>query len=55
MKTPKIKNIVNERGGYICGGLGDKGCGKDAGIPKVIEGYAYCAKCYKRIKGGKKW
>ncbi len=47
----KVRNKFNEQGGWICGGLGDKGCGADAGIARLIRGYAYCQKCYKKLKG----
>jgi len=45
----KIKNKF-KNGGYVCGGFGSKGCGKDAGIGQLIKGIVYCAKCYRRIK-----
>lgn len=47
----KPKNLFNKQGGFVCGGNGSQGCGKDAGIARLIRGYAYCAKCYKGIKG----
>ncbi len=54
VKLPKIKNKFNKKTSqFICGGTGDKGCGRDAGIGIVIRGYVYCAKCALRIKGGK--
>lgn len=52
MKTTKLKNKFNKKTGqFICGGMSDKGCGKDAGIGIVIRGYVYCIKCAKKLKG----
>lgn len=50
----KIKNRVNVKtGSFICGGFGEKGCGRDAGIGVVIKGIVYCSKCAKKMKGEK--
>ena len=49
-----LKNKISDAGGLVCGGFGNKGCGKDAGIGQLIRGVVFCAKCYKEIKGVKK-
>jgi len=46
----KLKNKVNEKTGiFLCGGYGNKGCGREIGI---IKGYVYCQKCANQIKRG---
>lgn len=53
----KLKNKISDAGGLVCGGFNrqkDKGCGKDTGVGQLIRGVAYCAKCYRDIKGVKK-
>ena len=54
MKTPKIKNKVNEKTGmFLCGGMGGKGCGREVNLGTVIKGIVYCTKCARKIKGVK--
>lgn len=54
VKTPKLKNKFNKDRGYVCGGVGDRGCGRDVGLGIVVRGIVYCQKCYGKIKGEEK-
>ena len=54
MEQAKLKNKISDTGGLVCGGFNTqklKGCGKDAGVGVLIKDIAYCAKCYRNIKG----
>ena len=50
---PKLK--LDKSGHSLCGGSGSKGCGCQlTGVGRVIRGFNYCRKCYKRIKNSRK-
>ena len=50
MEIHKLKNRFHKDGGYVCGGVGIRGCGRDTGF-RIIRGIVYCRKCSEIIRG----
>ena len=48
----KIENKIDKKtGAFLCGGTGDKGCGKPVGLSVLIKGIASHSKCADILKG----
>ena len=45
-----LKNKFNEKGNFLCGGTGSKGCGCAVHIGVIIKGTVYCRKCGNTLK-----
>jgi len=48
----ELKNKINSQTGlFVCGGFGNKGCGKDVDLGVLIKGTVFCRRCFEIIKG----